>query len=255
MRLRLYQCIYLLTMIVWLLVRGTSFPLFNAVLGTSVGQMTRASRLIRAGLLLLAPLGRGVSVAPRGRTLGGIAMAPIEPALVANYLRGKAGEGSLLVRHKILFSTVALYVKVGLEGSDARLREKVEPFGDGGLPVILTMIVRTVRLLAVGAVLTLLCLEEIRVVLLFLPPVTVHALVLIGTALLIRADEVVDLPVGAHLALVSESGGAPTEVLPVMRVHTDFPVVVVLPVRTPNCLEQEHVIVHIDFVLLDELNR
>ena len=60
------------------------------------------------------------------------------------------------------------------------------------------------RLLAISTVLALLDLEEVRMIFLLLPAVRVHALVLIGAALGVRANEVVDLPVGAHLARVFE---------------------------------------------------
>ena len=110
------------------------------------------------------------------------------------------------------------------------------------------------RFLAIGAVLTALRLQEVRMVLLLLPTMAVEALVLVGAALLVRAYEVVHLPIGAHLALVGESGGAPPEVLPVVRIHTDFPVVVVLTVRAPNRLEQEHVEVHVNSIFLDQLD-
>lgn len=116
------------------------------------------------------------------------------------------------------------------------------------------MVVRAVRLFAVGAVLTLLRLQEVRVVFLLLPPVTVSALVLIRATLLVRADKVVHLPVRTHLALVSECGGSSAEVLPIMSVHADLAVVVVFSVRTPHCLKQEHVEVHVDMVLFDQLD-
>ena len=119
---------------------------------------------------------------------------------------------------------------------------------------MLAVVVRTVRLLAVGPVLTLFHLQEVGVVLLLLPPVGVQALVLVRAALPVGADEVVYLPSGAHLAAIREDRGTPSVVLPVVRIHADLPVVVVLPIRTPHCLEQEHVKVHVDFIPFDQLD-
>jgi hypothetical protein len=61
--------------------------------------------------------------------------------------------------------------------------------------------------------------------------------------------------VGTHLALVSEGGGPASEVLPVMSINADLAVVVILAVRAPDSLEKEHVEIHIDRVLLNQLNR
>ena len=119
---------------------------------------------------------------------------------------------------------------------------------------MLAVVVRTVRFLAVGAVLALLDLEEVRVVFLLFPPVRVQALILVLAALRVRANEVIHLPIGAHLARVEERGGAPPEVLPVVRVDADFPIVVVLAIRAPDGLEVEHIEIHINFVLFDQLD-
>ena len=42
--------------------------------------------------------------------------------------------------------------------------------------------------------------------------------------------------------------------MPIVRVHTNFTVMIILAVRAPNGLEEEHVIVHIDFMLFYQLN-
>ena len=65
--------------------------------------------------------------------------------------------------------------------------------------ILRTMIIRTVRLRTTSPMLTLLKLEKVRVVFLFLPPVRVLALVLVRTAFIILHNEVVCFPVGAHL--------------------------------------------------------
>ena len=46
-----------------------------------------------------------------------------------------------------------------------------------------------------------------------------------------------------------------SEILPVVGVHAQLAVVVVLPVRAPHSLEVKHVEVHINLILLNHLNR
>lgn len=79
-------------------------------------------------------------------------------------------------------STVASQVKVGLEGTDSRFGEETEPVGQGHLAVMVAVVVRAVRLLAVRPVLARLHFQEIRVVLLFLPTMGKRTLVLVGAA-------------------------------------------------------------------------
>lgn len=78
-----------------------------------------------------------------------------------------------------------------------------------------------------------------------------HALILIYTALLVRAYEIVNLPIWAHFTRVHEDGGSAAEILPVMSIDTDLSVVVILSVGAPNCFEVEHIEVHVNFILFD----
>ena len=91
-------------------------------------------------------------------------------------------------------------------------------------------------------------------VFLLLPSVRIQALILILATFGIRTNEVVNLPIGAHFTGVDESRRTPSEVLPVVRVDADFTVVVILAIGAPNCLKVEHIEVHINFVLFDQLN-
>lgn len=117
------------------------------------------------------------------------------------------------------------------------------------------MVVRAVGLAAVLPVLALFRFEELWMVFLLLPAVGVLTLVLVGTAIMIRGDEVARLPVGAHLGLVSEDAGLSSVVLPIVGINTDLSVMVVLPIWAPDSLEMEHVEVHVDLHLLDQLHR
>lgn len=60
------------------------------------------------------------------------------------------------------------------------------------------MVIRAVRFLTVCAMLALFNLQEVWVILLFLPAMGVEALVLIGAPFRVRAYEIVHLPVGTH---------------------------------------------------------
>lgn len=166
----------------------------------------------------------------------------------------QTGERGLFIGHVILVGSVAAQVEIRVEGAYARFGKVAEALGEGHLAVVLAVVVGTVRFFAVGAVLALFDLEEVGVVFLLFPPVGVQALILVLAALRVRANEVVHLPVGAHLARVEESGGAPPEVLPVVRVDTDFAIVVVLAIRAPDRLEVEHIEIHINFVLFNQLD-
>ena len=91
-------------------------------------------------------------------------------------------------------------------------------------------------------------------VFLLFPAVREQALILILAALRVRAYEVVSLPVRAHFAGVQKYGRPPAKVLPIMGIDTDFTVVIILTIRTPNSLEVEHIEVHINNVLFNQFN-
>lgn len=129
-----------------------------------------------------------------------------------------------------------------------------EPLRKRLLLILLIVEVGTVGLLTGLAMQTGLDLEEVRVELLFLPPVTVLALVLKLAAVLVRSDYFLCVPVLAQLIRVGEDGRLSPVVLPVVSVHTDVSLVVVLLVRTPNSFEVEEVEVHVRLELLNQLH-
>ncbi len=118
---------------------------------------------------------------------------------------------------------------------------------------MLAVIIGAVRLLATGRVLARLDFQEVRVILLFLPAMRVQALILICAALLVRTYKVVDLPLRTHLATVQKDGGSASIVLPVVCIDANFTIMVILTVRAPHSLEMEHIEVHVDIELLDQL--
>ena len=119
---------------------------------------------------------------------------------------------------------------------------------------MLAVVVRTVRLLAIGTVLALLDLEKVRMVFLLLPAVRVRTLILVLTALRVATNEVVHLPIGTHFALIGELRRPPTKVLPVVSINTRLSIVIILSIGTPHGLKVEHVEVHINDILLNEFN-
>jgi hypothetical protein len=110
-------------------------------------------------------------------------------------------------------------------------------------------------LLAPRGMLAFLSLEEFRMVLLLLPSVRLPTLVHILTAIRIRCNDAVSVPLGAHFGRVGKQRRLAPVVLPVMRIDTCLAFVIVLAVRTPNGLEVIKVKVHVDLKLLDQLYR
>jgi hypothetical protein len=154
------------------------------ILGTPICGRLGPGRQVRARRLLLPAFGRRLdSITARGEAVRGAPSTPIESTLITYDLRRQTGEAGLLICDRILCSTVAVQVEIRLKGRDARLWEEAEPFGKWLLAVLLAMVVRTVRLLAVDTMLALLNLQEIRMVLLLLPTVRVGTLVLVGAPL------------------------------------------------------------------------
>ena len=77
-------------------------------------------------------------------------------------------------------------------------------------------------------------------VLLLFPAVTVFASVLVGAAIRVGPNEVIYLPVATQISLIVVYRWLPSQVLPVVSVHTCFFVVVLTP-RAPGSLEVEDV--------------
>jgi hypothetical protein len=117
------------------------------------------------------------------------------------------------------------------------------------------VVVGTVRLLTAVPVQTLLHFKKVGVEFLLLPPVTVGTPVLKRAAVLERGYEVLGMPVRTHLLRVGKDRGLASIVLPIVSVHADVTLVVILTVGTPNRLEVEEIEVHIGLKFLYQLNR
>jgi hypothetical protein len=117
------------------------------------------------------------------------------------------------------------------------------------------VIVGTVRLLTGIAMQTRLDLEKVRVELLFLPSVAEGTSIVVLATVFVGGNELLGMPVRAHILAIGKDGGIPAVVLPVVGVDTDVPLVVVLSVRTPHGLEVKDIEIHIWLELLYELDR
>lgn len=115
--------------------------------------------------------------------------------------------------------------------------------------VVRRMVVRTVRFRTGLQVFAFFEFEEVRVVLLLFPPVTILALVLVYTSFCIAHYEVVCFPVGTHFLHVTKNSWLSSIILPIMGVNADFAVMVVVSVRAPYSLEVVHVEIHVDDIL------
>jgi hypothetical protein len=81
----------------------------------------------------------------------------------------------------------------------------------------------------------------LRMVLLLLPPMGVRTEILVRTSILVVINEGTRPPIlTLVLGIVIELRFSP-EILPVMRKNTLISLMVSLVIRTPNCLEMEHI--------------
>ena len=103
------------------------------------------------------------------------------------------------------------------------------------------MKVRTVRLLARFSLSASVHLVVHRVILLFFPTVRESASILVFTPVRIGLYEMLGLPQRALFSIVFKDMRLPSEILPVVGVHTDISCMRSITVRTPYCLEVEHV--------------
>ena len=104
----------------------------------------------------------------------------------------------------ILLCPITIKVIVTLVCCYARFWEEFEPFTYLSLAVRLTMVIRAMGFSTVLSMLTLLDFKKIWMIFLLFPPVRIWTLILIQATLRVRANEVIHLPVGAHLTRVGK---------------------------------------------------
>jgi hypothetical protein len=107
------------------------------------------------------------------------------------------------------------------------------------------MVVRTVRFFTLIAMIAGLGLEVLWMELLLFPSMTIRAAVFFLASVLVRRNELLGRPIGAHLFVVREYLGFPSIVLPIVSIHTNVPFMVIFFVWTPDSLEMKEVEIHI----------
>ena len=110
------------------------------------------------------------------------------------------------------------------------------------------------RLIALLPMLARVQLVVLGMILLLLPTVALLAPVLVGTSIFVVVYELAGSPVEALILRVYVELGLSSEVLPIMRVDTLVPLMIVFIVGTPNSLEVEHVEVRVLLQLINELD-
>lgn len=110
------------------------------------------------------------------------------------------------------------------------------------------------RLLAGVAMKTRLDLEEVRMELLLLPPVAELTPVVILAPVFIGRNELLGMPVRAHVLAIGEDRRLAAVVLPVVGVNAHIPLMIILSVGTPYGLEVKDIEIHIGLELLYELD-
>lgn len=112
---------------------------------------------------------------------------------------------------------------------------------------------RTVDVLAFLLV-TRVSLEDFWVILKFFPAVAVLAVQAITARVSVLRNLILRVPRATLVLRVGIEVGLAAKVLPVVRVHADFPLVVLFLVWAPRRLEMKHVKVCITIESLDEVN-
>jgi len=97
--------------------------------------------------------------------------------------------------------------------------------------------------------------EIVRMVFLFFPAMAVAAPILQPAPIIIREQVLFCVPVLALLFRIVELERFSPEILPIMRVHTDFAFVVFVGEGAPDCLKVEHVEVGVALQVVQHVYR
>lgn len=116
------------------------------------------------------------------------------------------------------------------------------------------MEVRTMRLFTPISVQTLFQLEIVRMEFLFLPSMRIGTPVFKRASVFVTCDEILGLPILAHIFAVREYLGLPPVVLPVVCIYANIALMVIFPVRTPYCFKMKDIEVQVGFKFLNQLN-
>lgn len=165
-------------------------------------------------------------------------------ALEAHICSGPREARLFSATHKVLImSHVAKvgHIVVRRERHGTGFGEYLEPGGKELPSIELIVIVGTVGLGALLSVLAGVQLIVVWMILLLFPAMALGTTVLIWTPILIVIDELSATPVRALVLGVQVELILPSIILPIVSKDTLISLVVILIIRTPNCLEMEHV--------------
>lgn len=101
----------------------------------------------------------------------------------------------------------------------------------------------------------LLELEVVWMKFLLFPAMAGRAPIFKGTAILVRSNEVLCVPIFAHVLRVAKDRGFPSVVLPVVRVNADISFMIIFSIGAPHCFKVEDVEIHVWLELFNELDR
>lgn len=110
------------------------------------------------------------------------------------------------------------------------------------------------RFVALLPVLARVQLIVFRMILLFFPPMTLLALVLVRTTIFVVIDELVGTPIKALILCIDVKLGFPPKILPVVGEHTLVSLMIVLIVGAPDCLKVEHIEVRVQVEFVNKLD-
>lgn len=123
-------------------------------------------------------------------------------------------------------------------------------------PLIIVVVVRTVGLLAASSRWkpALARLIVVRMVLLLFPTMTAVATVLHLAAIMVRLSILTSLPIRTLVSIIFKQVGLSAEVLPVVRVHADVSLVLLVREGTPDGFKMEEIEVGVMLHLVKHIN-
>ena len=164
--------------------------------------------------------------------------------------------GHLNLSHPLLYFALIKQkwrVKRGRISHRSRFGKKLKIGGQRLSLLFGGMISGTVRIVA-NPTGTSPCFVHVRMVLTFFPSVRKLAQNALLTPIFVISDALSRIPLGTLLRLIGILVRLASKVLPIVRIDTQFSLVVFLFIRTPCCLEVEHVKVAVLLVEFDQIN-
>ena len=145
-------------------------------------------------------------------------------------------------------------IKVGWKTNFTSTRKYFENMMWVPSVLFLNVVVWAVRLDTWCAVIAFIRLIIIGMEFLLLPTMAETAFKLIWTALTITCDNISGRPVGAQFFGIREYLRFSPEILPIVRINANVPLMIILVIRTPNCFEMVQVEIGITSEIFNQFN-